>query len=156
MFSVICFVCPVISNFCFSYRAVLAKQLSVQFPGEVDELTLFYHISTTGCALMLPLTIIMEGRGIFSLLTRHADSEMSGGMLLLLLIFNGITYCAYNVLSFFVLYRTDLIIHAILNVCRRMTIIVFTACFFQVHVTPLNALGVALALCGVLLFSMKK
>jgi drug/metabolite transporter (DMT)-like permease len=81
---------------------------------------------------------------------------MSGGMLLLLLIFNGITYCAYNVLSFFVLYRTDLIIHAILNVCRRMTIIVFTACFFQVHVTPLNALGVALALCGVLLFSMKK
>lgn len=148
----------VISNFCFSYRAVLAKQLGVQFPGEVDEITLFARIAATGCALMLPLTLLLEGRGVIALLL--AEDRGSGFLpapaLLLLLFGNGLTYCAYNVLSFFVLYRTDIMLHAVLNVCRRMTIIVFTACFFQVHVSPLNAGGIVLALLGVLLFSTRR
>mmetsp|Transcript_5357 Transcript_5357/g.8836 ORF Transcript_5357/g.8836 Transcript_5357/m.8836 type:complete len:187 (+) Transcript_5357:1-561(+) len=152
------FLCAVASNFCFSYRAVLAKKLSVLFPGEVDELTLFSRIAVTGCAVMLPLTLLLEGKSVWALLTASSDTalHLSTGALLSLLLFNGAAYCAYNLLSFFVLYRTDIIMHAILNVCRRMVIIVFTAYFFRVRVSSLNAAGIALALCGVLLFSLKR
>lgn len=150
------FLCAVASNFCFSYRAVLAKQLSVLFPGEVDELTLFSRIAVTGCAVMLPLTLLLEGKSIWALLIAAQERGVSAGSLLPLLLFNGAAYCAYNLLSFFVLNRTDIIVHAVLNVFRRMVIIVLTAYFFHVRVSSLNAAGVALALCGVLLFSLRR
>ena len=43
---------------------MLAKQLSVLFPGEVDELALFSRIAFTGCAVMLPLTLLLEGKSV--------------------------------------------------------------------------------------------
>lgn len=151
----------VASNFCFSYRAVLAKKLYMMFPDEIDEVTLFSRIACTGCMVLLPLTLFWEATSIYAFLLFPPPSSSTeqgfsggGGRLLLLLLFNGATYCSYNVLSFFVLKRTDVIVHAILNVCRRMTIIVFTAGFFAVHISGLNAAGVGLALCGVLLFAV--
>lgn len=152
------------SNFCFSYRAVLAKQLYVLFPAHMDELTLFARIASTGCLLLLPLTLLWEGKGIHAFLlsggtesgSRDSEEGLSVSSLLLLLIGNGAAYYLYNVLSFFVLNRTNILVHAVLNVCRRMAIIVFTALYFSVHVSGLNAAGVVLALCGVLLFSLKR
>jgi hypothetical protein len=169
----------VASNFFFSYRAVLAKKLYLVFPSRLDEVALFSRIASTGLLLLLPLTAAWEGRDICSRLlllwpaageahdlvpsstntntgsSTGSSGEGAGGLLLLLL-FNGAAYFSYNVLSFLVLRRTDVIVHAILNVCRRMAIIVFTAHYFSVHISLLNAAGVVLALCGVLLFSTRK
>jgi hypothetical protein len=150
---------------------VLAKKLYLLFPDELDELALFSRIAAIGCMLLAPLTLLLEGRAILSWLLPTSSSAAAAASLTeistaaaspgaaflpLLLLFNGATYCSYNVLSFFVLSRTDIIVHAILNVCRRMTIIVFTAYYFGVHVSSLNAAGVVLALFGVLLFSARK
>ena len=154
---------------------MLAKQLYEVFPSHIDELTLFARIASTGCLLLLPLTVLWEGKDICDFLSSGDSSSGGGGgaaaplspltslppllsvgELLLLLLGNGVAYYLYNVLSFFVLKRTDILVHAVLNVCRRMAIIVFTALYFSVHVSRLNAAGIALALCGVLLYSSKR
>ena len=61
-------------------------------------------------------------------------------------------YSIYNLTSFLVLSRTDLISHAVLNVFRRVVIIVFTSYYFSIVLLPLNIMGIAIAVFGVLLF----
>lgn len=153
-FNIFGFLFAAASNFCFSYRAVLAKKLHNMFPGEIDEFTLFQYIATIGCMATLPLTVIFEWGDIYSNWIL-SDAFMSQSFYLPFLLFiNGSAYCAYNVLSFYVLYRTDVIVHAVFNVCRRMVIIMFTAHYFAVHIGLTNAVGIGIALLGVLMFSL--
>jgi uncharacterized membrane protein (DUF373 family) len=55
-----------------------------------------------------------------------------------------------------VLGRTDLVTHAVLNVFRRVFIILFTSYYFALTLSTLNAFGVGLAVLGVLMFSYSK
>lgn len=54
--------------------------------------------------------------------------------LMLLFVINGVFYTFYNFASFLVLSRTNLVTHAVLNVCRRVVIILFTSYYFQVYI----------------------
>ena len=76
--------------------------------------------------------------------------------ILLLLVLNGCAYSCYNVTSFLVLARTNLITHAVFNCFRRVFIILFTCYYFQVKLSPLNITGVAIAVMGVLFFAYSK
>jgi hypothetical protein len=49
-----------------------------------------------------------------------------------------------------------LVTHAVLNVFRRVVIIVFTAVFFNIQLSSFNILGVFLAISGVLLYTFMK
>jgi hypothetical protein len=55
-----------------------------------------------------------------------------------------------------VLGRTDLVTHAVLNVFRRVFIILFTSYYFALPLSMLNACGVALADGGVMGFSYSR
>jgi len=163
------------SNFCFSGRAVLAKQLYRLYPGCVDEVDLFGQISRCGLFILIPLLIFMEGKQLWSLSDpesqlrmnlrpqpprihsrafTHTPTETSLLDLGLLLLFNGCAYSCYNLVSFLVLARTNLVTHAVLNVFRRVFIILFTSYYFSIVLTPLNLLGVFMAVVGVILFAI--
>jgi len=147
------FVTAALSNVCFSSRAVISKRLFSTFPGAIDEIQLFAYISRIGLLILVPLTILLEASQIKTLLTWDFSELWYFGQLLL---FNGAAYSIYNLMSFLVLSRTDLVTHAVLNVFRRVFIIVYTSWFFAVHLSLLNSCGVALAVVGVLLFALAK
>lgn len=63
-------------------------------------------------------------------------------------------FAMYNLASYAVLKRTELVTHAVLNVFRRVFIIVFTSLYFRVELTMLSDVGVGVATLGVLLFSL--
>lgn len=164
------------SNICFSGRAVLAKQLYRIYPGCVNEVDLFGQISRCGLFILIPLLIMLEGKQILSLFdpesqlrlnlrpspprihsrafTHTPPAEISLMDLGFLLFFNGCAYSCYNLVSFLVLARTNLVTHAVLNVFRRVFIILFTSYYFSVNLTPLNLLGVFMAVVGVILFAI--
>jgi len=148
------FIYALSSNFFFSSRAVLAKSLFKHFPGSIDETQLFGQISIIGLLLLVPLTIFAEGSAIFSaLFTNPGTNFYSSLELLVLLFFNGCAYSCYNLVSFLVLSRTNLVTHAVLNCFRRVFIILFTSFYFLQPISMFNLGGVALAVTGVLLFA---
>ena len=152
-FGFVGFLCAAASNLCFSSRAVLTKHLfRVQKESiTMDEVCLFTHISQIGLLVLVPLTVVVEGRTIWGHFTdRTAHVDFVG--LALLLVLNGFFYSVYNLTSFLVLSRTDLITHAVFNVFRRVVIIVFTSCYFSIALSSLNVVGIAIAVVGVLLF----
>ena len=146
-----------ISNLCFSSRAVISKQLFAYCKGynyQIDETELFSSISRIGLIILVPTAILVEFYDIYALF--HQSNWITFFYIIRLFILNGIAYSTYNLVSFLVLSRTDLITHAVLNVFRRVFIIMFTSWFFKVEITYLNGIGVGVAVLGVLLFAFSK
>jgi len=149
-FDSIGFLTAAASNLCFSSRAVLSRHLFKNYPGYISEIYMFEKISLLGLMILLPAFLLLEARTLLTLV--FSSKEFSLFTLFGLFLFNGVMYTTYNITSFLVLSRTSLVTHAVLNVFRRVVIIVFTASFFSIHLSTFNVLGVFLAISGVLLY----
>ena len=142
-----------LSNFCFSYRAVLSKHLFKVYSYQLDEITLFVYISFIGLTLLIPLWIYLESMQVVQLFMMQSKI---GWFVLPLYCFNGLAYATYNLMSILVLSRTDLVTHAVLNAFRRVFIIVTTSIYFQTRLSNLNIIGVFIAIAGVVCFAIAK
>lgn len=162
------FILAMASNFCFSARAVYTKMLNSAHPNAVDDITLFCAISVRGLVFLLPITLLIEGSTIWdTVLTSYnaasaPATDMTPGaaaaaagmwVLPLLALLNGCMFAGYNLTSYIVLRRTELVTHSVLNVFRRVFIIVFTSFYFQSQMTVMSMVGIILATLGVLAFS---
>jgi solute carrier family 35, member E1 len=164
------FLFALLSNFCFSYRAVIAKQLyhlvltkptslssqpskSSSQDSSLDEIQLFHSISLIGVIIVTPFTLFLEARSILERVSSDSFTMQTGLFVALCCLVNGVGYTMYNVLSFYALRRSDVITHAVLNVFRRVVIITSSIFFFHVPVTPLNLCGIVLAILGVVAFT---
>lgn len=159
-FDVIGFIIASGSNICFSARAVYTKLLSSQYKS-FDEINLFFNISYRGLYLLLPITIIFEGQKLMELyyintLTINKTTNNNYIELLFLMTLNGFMFAVYNLISYLVLKRTELVTHSVLNVFRRVFIILFTSIYFRAEFSVHTGIGVTLAVIGVLLFGQFK
>ena len=157
-FNVVGFSLAMGSNFFFSSRAVLSKLLMRSYPDAMNEISLFTHISFIGVIVVLPFVLWYDTLPVVSdtALNSEANDSVSTAMLCLMYLCNGVAYTIYNLMSFMVLMRTNIATHAVLNVFRRVFIIVFTAIYFKNHLSTLNMLGIFLSIAGVLLFNAVK
>lgn len=156
------------SNFCFSARAVYTKMLNSSHPNALSDIGLFNAISVAGLMFLFPVALMMEGSTLWNMLSAHSpdaptrmpSSSTSGGsgavVLLLLAALNGAMFAGYNLTSYVVLRRTELVTHSVLNVFRRVFIIVFTTVYFGAKLTMLSVSGILLATVGVLLFGVAR
>jgi solute carrier family 35 protein E1 len=147
------FIFALLSNFCFSYRAVLSKHLFKVHGFGVDEMTLFTYISVIGLTLLIPICGYIEGINVIQLVIMNKNIAVFVVPLYLL---NGLAYATYNMMSIAVLSRTDLVTHAVLNAFRRVFIIMTTSYFFQVRLSVLNIAGIFVAVAGVVSFAVAK
>jgi len=143
-----------LSNICFSGRAVAAKRLYT-VGDKPDETLLFARISVLGLVLLVPMAFVMDRNVVLdhNWDVRGQDTKFQFlGTLLL----NSLAYTTYNLASFLVLSRTNLVTHAVLNACRRVVIILFSAWFFSVHISSINVWGIVISILGVVWFAVSK
>jgi solute carrier family 35 protein E1 len=139
-FNIYGFIFALLSNICFSARAVYTKILYKQYSNCFTEINFFHHISKIGIYILLPLVIIFEYNTFITII--YSIKFITLIKIIFLIIMNGICFTAYNLLSYLVLKRVQfLITHAVLNVFRRVVIILFTAFYFKVPLTILNIFG---------------
>ena len=105
--------------------------------------------------MLIPLTIATERDAVTTLLNeQQAHATLSSYIKLLLV--NGAAYSIYNLASFAVLAKSDLITHAVFNAFRRVVSISFTVMYFRTSISTSNAAGVVIAVAGVLGFGYAK
>lgn len=161
------FFLALLSNVCFSGRAVLTKRMHLSHGDSCpDELTLFNSISSRGILLLLPVMLVCELQAfgllvsdiLLSLASSSGDGFTKGNKSFLLLLFlvNGIAFSMYNLESYIVLRHTDLVTHAVLNALRRVFIILISSAWFGTHLSALNMLGVFSAVGGVVIYGYMK
>ena len=108
----------------------ISINISSNASNNIDEILLFAYISQIGLCILIPITLFIEGFGIINLLYTNNITYIF--YFISIIIVNGIAYSTYNIVSFLVLSRTELVTHAVLNVFRRVFIIIMTSWFFQV------------------------
>ena len=69
---------------------------------------------------------------------------------------NGATYVAYNQMSFLVLSKVEMVSHAVGNAFRRVVTIFVSVWYFQNVISSTNMTGIALAILGVVAYSISK
>lgn len=148
-----------ISNACFSARAVYTKIINLDFPDSADEIELFCAISVRGFFILIPITLIVEGKDCLQLLSSYREDNADRqyiGVIVPLLVINGIMFACYNLMSYIVLKRTDLVTHSVMNVFRRVFVIGATTIYFRLNLGSLCLLGITAAIIGVLLYGFSR
>lgn len=137
---------------------MLSKVLMRSYPDAMNEISLFAHISSVGVIVVMPFVFFFDVIELMNANPKNVgnESSISSLMLYVMYICNGLAYTVYNLMSFMVLTRTNIATHAVLNVFRRVFIIVFTSIYFGNHLSALNIFGICLSIVGVLLFNKVK
>lgn len=160
------FVC--ISNVCFALRSVFTKHLKQAYSG--NAIQVFYEISKLGLLLVTVFALLVEvgvlvmedGISKYSLLPALLMGEGENSATIKSIDFmktvlvNGMTYAAYNQMSFLVLSMVTMVTHAVGNSLRRIVTIVASVYVFGNPITNQNGLGILLAVGGVIAYSISK
>ena len=171
-FSAVGMALAVTSNFSFSARAVVTKQLRQAHPSceaVRSDLVLFYHVSRIGMILLLPVAAVIDARALILALVdaKRGDSGHDGAAgdgdrslqrhaLLIALLVNCTSHALYNAISFAVLNRVSVASHAVLNIVRRVFMIGGTALLFGTPISSYNWLGIGVCVCGCFAFAHGK
>jgi hypothetical protein len=150
-----------VSNLCFSLRALFAKRVRM-LPGPTPPNSFIFLVSAlVGACITVPWALLAEGdlfygqasstaaRAVESASTgRWWPGDGAGGTMHWTLLANGIAYYVYNQTSFVVLSRVEMLTHTQINAVRRVYIVLVATWMFQTQMSAANMAGVVLAFVG--------
>jgi len=161
-FTMFGFLTAMASNFFFVTRNVLATKFGdVGDMGEDKTQRKTNQLAVlTGVAalVLLPIALLLPG-GLFSVPAAWQKAlamGVSAQKLWYMLVASGFYFFMYQLSSFWVLSCVPPITHSVLNTLKRVVIIVVSIIVFRTPVTPQSAAGTAIAIGGVLLYSLTK
>uniref|UniRef100_A0A7S3QP47 Sugar phosphate transporter domain-containing protein n=1 Tax=Dunaliella tertiolecta TaxID=3047 RepID=A0A7S3QP47_DUNTE len=150
------------SNLTFQSRNVFSKKLMAKAPpvdGEqpvqLDNFNLFSIITLLSAALLLPVTLVVEGWRLTP--ARMLDMGITEPYGIIQgVILSGVLFHLYQQVSYMILQRVSPVTHSIGNCVKRVAVIVASVLVFRNPMPLQNALGTAIALLGVFAYSQVK
>ncbi|PKI55197.1 hypothetical protein CRG98_024488 [Punica granatum] len=145
------------SNLTNQSRNVLSKKLMVKEEETLDNINLFSVITVISFILLVPSAVLMEGIKFSpSYLQSSASQGLNLKELYVRSLVSGLCFHSYQQVSYSILGMVSPVTHSVGNCVKRVVVIVSSVLFFQTPISPINALGTALALAGVFLYSGAK
>jgi solute carrier family 35 protein E1 len=143
------------SNVAFAMRAILAKK-SMQSPAakKLSTANLFAVVNMLAFALTLPIALLLEAPTARSSWSAALATGVSALELTKLIVATGVTYYLYNEFAFLCLGKVDPVTHAVANTIKRVAVIAVSILYFKNPITKEGMLGSAVAVVGVLLYSL--
>jgi len=143
------------SNVAFALRAILAKvSMGATGSSAMSPADLFAVVNMLGSAMLIPVALLVEGRGAADNWASSLAKGVSQTQLVKLIVATGVTYYLYNELAFMCLGVVHPITHAVANTIKRVAVIAISILYFNNPVTREGILGSAIAVVGVLLYSL--
>ena len=105
--------------------------------------------------LSMPFALYYEGAQFFPAFA-EATKKVSPAWLIRQMMLDGFYYYSYNEVAFIALSKVTPVTHSIANTIKRVCIILATVVVFGNKLTPLGALGSALAVAGTFAYSIAK
>jgi solute carrier family 35 protein E1 len=157
-FNMGCFLCAMLSNLVYATRGVLSKaSMESKDPGEnMTAENTFALVTLMSFIFCLPAALILEGAKIPAGLAAVAATGVSQQVFAQNVIITGLLYYTYNEMAFLVLGSVAPVTQSVGNTVKRVVVIVAAALAFQTPMTPIGIAGSAIAIAGVLLYSIVK
>lgn len=142
------------SNVTNQSRNVLSKKVMVKQEESLDNITLFSIITIMSFFLLAPAAIFMEGVKFTPAYLQSAGLDVRQVYTRSLLA--ALCFHAYQQVSYMILQRVSPVTHSVGNCVKRVVVIVSSVIIFKTPVSPMNAIGTAIALAGVFFYSRVK
>jgi solute carrier family 35 protein E1 len=121
----------------------------------MDAANLYAVMTILSTILCLPVCFGMEGKNIVSTLTAINAAGKTKTLAIEMLL-SAVFYYAYNEVAFLALDNVAPVTHALGNTIKRVVIILTSVVVFGTKMTGRGALGSAIAIGGVLMYSLAK
>jgi len=158
-FTWLAFGTAMLSNVASASRAILSKTVMSGKPiGEnLNPSNLYAVLTIIAFALLLPLSLAVETPATIQAAWSAATAAgTSSAEITKLFALSGIFYYLYNEVAFLALSEVAPVTHAVGNTIKRVVIILASVIVFRNPLSPLGALGSAIAIAGTLLYSLAK
>lgn len=163
------------SNLALQWRNILSKRLMDNGSGKkqngrklqkimsleeeetfnsLDNVNLFSTMTILAFLWLAPVCLLWEGLPLLTQAVAPSITGMSTSRLMQLLVVGGVCRCVDVLTSYMILKRVSPITHSIGNCVKRAVVIIASIFFFKTRMTSLNIIGTALALTGVLIYSV--
>ena len=138
------------SNLASTARNVYSKQVMSGVRGNIDSVSLLTVVNAMAFVMLVPALLLIDGPTLLDMgwegLQPVAGLAMLSAVLLQL----------YQQVSYNILSKVSAVTHSVANCVKRVVVIVSAVIFFRHPVSPINAVGTALALGGVFMYSTQK
>ncbi|CAI5472925.1 unnamed protein product [Closterium sp. Yama58-4] len=148
------FLSAMASNLTFQSRNVLSKKLMIKKDASLDNINLFSIITILSFFLLLPVALLTEGVKFSPKLLQAQGVDVQ--RLIIRSTLAALCFHAYQQVSYMILQRVSPVTHSVGNCVKRVIVIVTSVLFFRTPVSPINAVGTAIALGGVFAYSRAK
>ncbi|CAM9809152.1 unnamed protein product [Chrysoparadoxa australica] len=143
------------SNLAAASRGVLAKTSMDKPMGENMSAANLYGVLTILATIGLaPVAAIAEGAKFTSLWDDAIKAGVTGNEILKGSVLSGLFFYLYNEVAFLALSQVHPVTHAVGNTFKRVFVIVASVFVFKTEMTPLAITGSAIAILGVLVYSL--
>lgn len=157
-FSALSFCAAMVSNFASAGRALVSKKALTKSTPDSDSLdaTDLYSVLTIMAAMLaLPVCLVLEGKTIMPTL-KALLAAGHGRPVAVHALLSALFYYAYNEVAFQTLDKVAPVTHAVGNTIKRVIIILTSVVVFGTQMTVEGAVGSAVAIAGVLLYTLTK
>uniref|UniRef100_A0ACD5U6Y9 Uncharacterized protein n=2 Tax=Avena sativa TaxID=4498 RepID=A0ACD5U6Y9_AVESA len=142
------------SNVTNQSRNVFSKKLLADKEETLDDINLFSIMTVMSFLLSVPLMLYLEGIKFSPSYLQSTGVNLQE--LCLKAAIAGTCFHFYQQVSYSLLARISPVTHSVANSVKRVVVIVSSVLFFRTPISPINALGTAVALLGVFLYSQFK
>lgn len=157
-FSWIAFGGAMISNITFAFRAILSKKLmgGKKFGENMNASNVFAVMTIIAAIVSTPFALYMEGPMFAKIMADAAASGIATSEIYKNVALSGLAFFLYNEVAFQALDQVNAVTHAVANTIKRVAIILASVVVFGTPLTPTGMLGSAIAIAGVLVYSLVK
>ncbi|XP_047170823.1 triose phosphate/phosphate translocator, non-green plastid, chloroplastic-like [Vigna umbellata] len=156
-FNWIGFITAMAANVTNQSRNVLSKKMMTSEEESLDIINLYGVLTMISFMFLVPYALLVEGVKFSPSYLQYAASQgLNIRELCVRAIFSAFCFHAYQQVSYMILEMVSPVTHSVANSVKRVVIIVSSVIFFQTPVSPVNAIGTAIALVGVFLYSRAK
>lgn len=136
-------------------KSVMQEKLLDPSEQTLDSVSLLYYIAPWAGAILLCMSLVLEGSDPIMLLLPSQSPKTGAGFVTALLMFSGINACFLNISGNLVTAYTGAVMLQILGNVKACFAIIVSTAIFQNPVTLSQACGVAMCLAGVWLYQRK-
>lgn len=156
-FTWLSFVAAMISNIASATRGIFGKSALGNIPAEknLNAANLYGVMNIMAIVMCLPVCLMLEGSQIIPTVQKLFATGL-GNELIKQTLMSGMFYYLYNEVAFLALDNVAPVTHAIGNTIKRVVIILTSVLVFGTKMTTQGMFGSAVAIGGVLLYSLAK
>ncbi len=145
-----------ISNVASASRGIVGKMTMGKSIGKnMDAVNIYAVMTILSTIMLLPVTLLLEGKNIVPTINAIIAAG-NGKKFAIETILAGIFYYLYNEVAFLTLDNVAPVTHALGNTIKRVVIIITSVLVFGTKMTTQGVIGSAVAIGGVLLYSLAK